>query len=598
MLRTCLSSLRSTGSIVRRSQARSYLFAVVLLTSWSATAPTQAAAASCPGDAGITLPDGFCATVFADNIGHARQMAVAPDGTLYVNTWSGIYYNNGAVPAGGFIVALKDTHGDGHADVIQRFGETVASGGHGGTGLVFYNGMVYAETNDRIVRYSLTPGEIAPKGGGETIVSGLPITGDHPMHPFIITPKGDLLVDLGSATNACEKKNRFPHSAGNDPCTEKETRAGIWRYDANKTGQLFSPAERFASGLRNGEGFSLDAGGHVFVTQHGRDQLHEDWPELYSARQGQDLPAEELVELRQGADYGWPECYFDNAQKKLVLAPEYGGDGGKKIGLCAERQQPVAFFPAHWAPNDMKIYLGTAFPNAYRGGAFIAFHGSWNRAPGPQGGYNIVFQPLTGGNANGPFVVFADGFAGAVKDPGRAAFRPSGLAVAPDGTLFISDDVHGRIWRVTYQGDLGAAVAAAPAPKGPAQATNSADARPPEGIHPDAGKDTGELPVPKGFTKEQVALGNRVFHGEIADATCGGCHGSDGKGSPVAPDLTNGKWLWSDGSLQGIEATIKNGVPEPKTHPGAMPPMGGVVLPQADLDAVSAYVWALGHQTP
>ena len=158
--------------------------------------------------------------------------------------------------------------------------------------------------------------------------------------------------------------------------------------------------------------------------------------------------------------------------------------------------------------------------------------------------------------------------------------------------------MHGRIWRVTYQGDLGAAVAAAPAPKGPAQATNSADARPPEGIHPDAGKDTGELPVPKGFTKEQVALGNRVFHGEVADATCGGCHGSDGKGSPVAPDLTNGKWLWSDGSLQGIEATIKNGVPEPKTHPGAMPPMGGVVLPQADLDAVSAYVWALGHQTP
>src|SRR3979411_590119 len=126
MLRTCLSSLRSTGSIVRRSQARSYLFAVVLLTSWSATAPTQAAAASCPGDAGITLPDGFCATVFADNIGHARQMAVAPDGTLYVNTWSGIYYNNnGAVPTRGFIVALKDTQGDGHAAVIQRFGEIV-----------------------------------------------------------------------------------------------------------------------------------------------------------------------------------------------------------------------------------------------------------------------------------------------------------------------------------------------------------------------------------------------------------------------------------------------------------------------------------------
>jgi glucose/arabinose dehydrogenase/cytochrome c5 len=589
------------SSIVRWSGGRGFLVtAVMMLMSWSATAPAQAAATDCKGNAvGITLPNGFCATIFADGIGHARQMAFAPDGTLYVNTWSGIYYNNGPVPAGGFIVALKDRNGNGHADVTERFGETVASGGHGGTGIAFHNGMIYAEINDRIVRYPVSPNEIAPKGSGETVVSGLPITGDHPMHPFLITPKGDLLVDLGSATNDCEKKNRFPHSTGNDPCTEKMTRAGIWRYDADKTDQRFSPAERYASGLRNGEGLSLDAAGRIFATQHGRDQLREDWPELYSARQGQDLPAEELVELRSGADYGWPECYFDNAQKKLVLGPEYGGDGGKKIGICAERQEPVAFFPAHWAPNDMKIYLGTAFPKAYQGGAFIAFHGSWNRAPGPQGGYNIVFQPIADGKAKGAYVIFADGFAGAAKDPGRAAFRPSGVAVAPDGALFISDDVHGRIWRVTYQGgNPEAAVAAAPAPAGAASATTSGEARPPEGIHPDAGRNTGALPLPKGFTREQVALGNRIFHGEVADGTCGGCHGADGKGSPVAPDLTTGRWLWSDGSLQGLETTIKNGVAEPKAHPGAMPPMGGVVLSQADLDAVSAYVWALGHQSP
>src|SRR5258706_6938487 len=136
------------------------------------------------------------------------------------------------------------------------------------------------------------------------------------------------------------------------------------------------------------------------------------------------------------------------------------------------------------------------------------------------------------------------------------------VAVAPNGALFISHDVHGRIWRVTYQGgNLDAAVAAAAAPKGGAPATTSADARPPEGIHPDAGRDTGALPVPKGFTKEQVLLGNRVFHGEVADGTCGGCHGADGKGSPVAPDLTSGRWLWSDGSLQGLETTITNGLP-------------------------------------
>src|SRR5260370_24820975 len=137
----------------------------------------------------------------------------------------------------------------------------------------------------------------------------------------------------------------------------------------------------------------------------------------------------------------------------------------------------------------------------------------------------MVFQPLGEGKADGAYVVFADGFAGAVKDPGRAAFRPSGLAVAPDGALFISDDVHGRIWRVSYQGgDLEAAVAAAPAPVGVTQANASATALPPEGIHPDAGKDTGQLPVPKGFTKQQVALGNRLFHGDEAGPTCAGCH--------------------------------------------------------------------------
>jgi glucose/arabinose dehydrogenase/mono/diheme cytochrome c family protein len=588
--------LPSMRSRLLRPGRRSFLVAAsVLVASWSATMPARAA--SCASDAtGITLPDGFCATIFADNIGHARQMAIAPDGTLYVNTWSGIYYNNGPVPAGGFVVALKDKNGDRRADVTERFGETVASGGHGGTGLAFYNGMVYAEINDRIVRYRLPQGEIAPKEKGETIVSGLPVTGDHPMHPFLITPKGDLFVDLGSATNDCEVKNRFPHSPGHEQCTEKETRAGIWHYDANKTDQHFSPKERYATGLRNGEGYSMDAAGRIFVTQHGRDQLREDWPDLYTAQQGHELPAEELVELRQGADYGWPECYFDNEQKKLVLGPEYGGDGGKKVGVCAERQEPVAFFPAHWAPNDVKIYLGATFPKAYQGGAFLAFHGSWNRAPGPQGGYNVVFQPLADGKATGPYVVFADGFAGAVRDPGGAAFRPSGLAIAPDGAMFISDDVHGRIWRVTYQGgNPDAAVSAAPT--SPALATASRQAQPPEGVHPDAGNPTAALSVLNGSTKEQVALGSRIFHGEVADGTCGGCHGADAKGSPIAPDLTTGKWLWSDGSLQGLETTIKNGVPEPKVHPGAMPPMGGVTLSQADLDAVSAYVWAIGHRT-
>ena len=549
----------------------------------------------CKGDnGGLVLSPGFCATVFADNLGHVRHLVVAPDGAVYANTWSGRYFAGSPAPAGGFLVVLKDSDGDGRADVVQRFGVTSESGGHGGSGTALYNGGLYAEESDRILRYALAPGSLVPSAPPSTILSGLVLTGDHPMHPFIIDGKGSLFVDFGSATNACQSANRVLGVRGIDPCTEKDIRGGIWRYDANKTGQHVSPAERYASGIRNGEGFAFDAAGRLFVTQHGRDQLFQNWPQLYTAEQGAHLPAEELLELSQGADYGWPECYYDQNQKKLVLAPEYGGDGGKTVGLCAQRKAPVAAFPGHWAPNDLAIYLGTKFPAAYRGGAFIAFHGSWNRAPLPQGGYNVVFQPMADGKASGPYVVFADGFAGAYKEPGRAAFRPTGLAVSPDGALYISDDKHGRIWRVTYQGDGSDKVASA-ASSGQG-ATGSPPVPPPEGSHPDAGRPARPLPPPPGATAEQVALGDRIYHGEASNGACTGCHGSDGKGSPVGPPLKQGQFLWSDGSLAGLSAIIAKGVPKPKRYQGLMPPYGGSPLSPRDLEAVTAYVWALSHE--
>ena len=546
-------------------------------------------------DAELNLPDGFCATIFADNVGHARQLVVAPDGTVYVNTWSGVYYNNDTPPADGFLIALKDTKNTGRADVNVRFGPTAAEGAHGGTGIALYKNWLYAELNDRIVRYELKNSEATPTGKAETILSGMPITGDHPMHPFAIDGQGKLFVSMGSATNACEVQNRMPHSPGNDPCTELETRGGIWRYDANKADQIFSPKQRLATGIRNGEGFDFDTSGRLYVTQHGRDQLHEDWPELYTAQQGFELPSEEVVVLKEGGDYGWPSCYFDPQQKKLVLAPEYGGDGGKKTGKCAKFERPVAVFPAHWAPNDLKIYKASQFPKGYQGGAFIAFHGSWNRAPGPQGGYNVVFQPLSDGKASGDYIVFADGFAGTYKEPGRAAHRPSGLAVAPGGALYISDDKAGRIWRVTYIGDPNATGIQA-APTRAVEAKAPPGALPPEGVHPDAGVQSASLPVPPGATSDQVALGKKIFNGEVVGATCAGCHGSDGIGTPVGADLTSGTWLWGDGSLLSITNTIKRGVLQPKQHPGAMPPLGGVTLSDSDLTAVAAYVWAIGHQ--
>src|SRR5271166_1059354 len=558
---------------------------------------STAGSGACIGDpGGITLSPGFCATVFADHLGHARHLAVASNGVVYVNTWSGRYYHNDTPPPGGFLIALQDTKGDGQADKTVRFGPTFAEGDHGGTGIALYKGYVYAETNDRIVRYALPTNGIAPTGGPETIVSGLPLTGDHPMHPFQVDGQGNLYIDEGSATNSCQSQNRMPNIPGNRPCTELETRGGTWLYDANKLDQHFSPAERFVTGLRNGEGFSFDSAGRFFAIQHGRDQLFENWPSLYTPLQGQNEPAEELVVERRGADFGWPECYYDYDQKKLVLAPEYGGDGGKTVGVCAEKQEPVAAFPAHWAPNDMLIYEGKQFPSAYKDGAFIAFHGSWNRAPGPQGGYNVVFQPLADGKASGPFVVFADGFAGGDKEPGRAAHLPSGLAVGPDGALYITDDQHGRIWRVTFKGAEGVTgIEAAPAPAAAANAPTSADATPPEGTHPNAGDETALLPAPPGATKDEVALGQRVFLGQVGGATCGGCHGSDAKGTPMGADLTSGKWLWGDGSLKAITRTIVDGVPSPKEHSGVMPPMGGAQLSQQDIAAVAAYVWAISR---
>ena len=586
---------------------KAFPFAAMLLATSSAALaanePNQAAKTeACSGDnGGITLPKGFCATVFADNIGHARHMAVGANGVVYVNTWSGRYYGNDTPPPGGFLVALQDINGDGQADVVARFGDTLQQGSHGGTGIGIYKGALYAEVNGRIVRYAMTKDGIVPQGAPEMIVSGLPLSGDHPMHPFAIDANGNLFVDVASATNSCQSQNRMPNIPGDKPCKELETRGGIWRYDANKTGQKFSPAERYATGIRYADGIAINSTGTgLYAAQQGRDELSENWPSLYKPEQGANLPAEELLRVEQGADSGWPECYYDDAQQKLVLAPEYGGDGGKAVGVCADKTGPISAFPAHWAPNDLLLYSGGQFPAAYRGGAFIAFHGSWNRAPFPQGGYNLVFQPLAEGKASGKYVIFADGFAGAHEDPGEAAHRPSGVATGPDGALFISDDQHGRIWRVTFHGDLkttGIEAAPAPARSEAATSTKTGSAEPPEGVHPDAGSDvTGSLPVPSGQTEAQVALGERIFHG-AQGGTCAGCHGANAKGTPLGPNLTDGKWLWGDGSIASISKIISNGVPNPKDYRSGMPPMGGAQLLPTDVLALADYVWALNQKS-
>jgi glucose/arabinose dehydrogenase len=422
-----------------------------------AAATSAAAGAPCPaGDnGGITLPAGFCATVVADSLGHARHAVVAANGDVYVNTWSGPYYTGSEPPAGGFLVALRDTNRDGRADTVARFGPTAAGGGTGGTGIAIHGNYLYAEAGPRIVRYALTAGQLVPSGRAETVVDGFPTDGDHPQHNFAIdSSTGSLYANMGSATNSCQVRNRTEKSPGRKPCTETATRAGIWRFDANRTGQRFAPGARYATGIRNAVGLAVDPSSRaLFATQHGRDQLAENWRTLYEPAEGQEAPAEEMMRVTEGGDFGWPTCYYDPAQRKRVLAPEYGGDGGQAVGDCASKAAPAATFPAHWAPNALVFYTGQQFPARFRNGAFVAFHGSWNRLPGPQGGYNVSFVPRTGDGSFGAAETFADGFAGANKQPDAARHRPTGLAQSADGALYVTDDKRGTVWRITYRGE-------------------------------------------------------------------------------------------------------------------------------------------------
>jgi len=154
--------------------------------------------------------------------------------------------------------------------------------------------------------------------------------------------------------------------------------------------------------------------------------------------------------LSKGANAGWPYVHYDQLQKKLIVNPEYGGDR-KKEGADSILK-PIVAFPGHIAPNALLFYTGNMFPERYKNGAFIAFHGSWNRAPEKQGGYMVAFVPFKEGKPSGEWEVFADGFAGTenIESPGDAKHRPCGLAQGPDGSLYVSDDTNGTIYRIVY----------------------------------------------------------------------------------------------------------------------------------------------------
>ncbi len=389
---------------------------------------------------GIALPAGFRAIVVADNLGGARHLAVQKNGDVYVKL------DNAKKGKG--ILRLHDKNGDGVADDVTGFAN------YGGTGIAIKDNYLYASSNTDVYRYKLNAkGEVIDTANAENIVTKLINRRTHNTKSLVLDNDGNIYVTIGSPSNACQLKDRTKGSPSPDPCPLLDSTGGIWQFKADKPGQSYNNGIRYATGIRNVVGLDWNQSvNELYAMQHGRDNFNTLFPEMYDEEKSADLPAEELLRIKKGDDFGWPYCYFDQFQHKKVLAPEYGGDG-KKEGRCAEKKYPVYGFPAHWAPNGLLFYTGDQFPARYRNGAFIAFHGSWNRAPRPQGGYCVVFLPFNkDGMPSGEFEMFADGFAGADVSPNGARFRPCGLAQGPDGSLYISDDKKGRIWKVNYSG--------------------------------------------------------------------------------------------------------------------------------------------------
>jgi len=389
-------------------------------------------------DAGLKLPSGFSAGVFADGLGEARHIAVTPQGDVYVKL-SGLKNGKG-------IYYLHDANGDGKADIKTGFGDFT------GTGIGVRNGYLYASSDTKVFRYKLdAKGKVIEAAKPELIITGLLDRHEHESKPFTFDNDGNIYVTIGAYSNACQVQDRTKGSPGMQPCPILDSAGGIWKFSADKPNQTYGDGTRYATGLRNEMGICWNSDvNELYVTQHGRDQLADLFPDMYTTKESAELPAECLYLLHNGDNAGWPYIYYDELQHKKILAPEYGGDGKKEGGENAI--DPVVAFPGHLAPNGLLFYEGDMFPEKYKHGAFIAFHGSWNRAPEPQKGFFVAFVPFKDGKPSGDWEVFADNFAGGEQfmSPDLAKHRPCGLAQGPDGALYVSDDKGGTIYKITY----------------------------------------------------------------------------------------------------------------------------------------------------
>ncbi|MBL7871414.1 MAG: PQQ-dependent sugar dehydrogenase [Cyclobacteriaceae bacterium] len=500
---------------------------------------------------GLVTPVGFEVLVVADSVGSARHMAVNENGDIYVKL-------RGAKPGG--IVALRDLNQDGKADSIVYLSHYDDQGNYG-TAMRIHQGYLYFSTAGEVYRSKLIPGQLVPDGKVEMIVRddykndkhGY----EHIAKPIALDESGGLYVPFGSPGDVCQELNRVPGYPGEDPCSQLEEHGGIWKFDANKIGQTQKDGQRYATGIRSLVAMDWNKSDNaLYVAVHGRDNLHATWPDKFTHWQSAVFPSEEFLRVEEGTNGGWPYYYYDQVKGKRVLNPEYGGDGLKE-GKGTEFVTPLIGFPAHWAPNDLHFYTGNQFPDRYKNGAFIAFHGSTNRAPYPQAGYFVAFIPFENGKPTGTWEVFADGFVGEnpIKDVSDAPYRPMAIASGPDGSLYLSETVKGKIWRVIFTGNK----------KNFGDSNLSAMEKRKELPHirtPDEVSDN--------LDKGKVAGGGKIY-----EAYCAPCHQFNGKGDGVRfPPLAGANWVTGDKTklinilLNGYEGSMDvNGI----TYVGTMP---------------------------
>jgi glucose/arabinose dehydrogenase/mono/diheme cytochrome c family protein len=483
---------------------------------------------------GITLPEKFGALVVADTLGRGRHLAVNSNGDIYVHLGK-------LTDEGHGIMALRDTDGDGRADILRGYGSIP------GTGIKIHKGYLYFSSRTEVYRAEMAGDQLLPDESPDTLVHMVEGSG-HMEKTFTFDNAGNMYVNIGSASNACQQEQRTKGSSGIDPCVALETRAGIWKFSDNQSDQQQSLDKRYATGIRNAVALAWNQDvDKLYALQHGRDDLHRFWPEHFTEEQNLELPAEEFLDIEEGDDFGWPYCYYDQFREMKLLNPEYGGDG-EITGRCENAKDPLIGFPGHWGPNDLLFYQGDLFPEKYKKGAFIAFHGSWNRLGSEQQGYKVVFFPMENGRPSGEWEVFADGFIGPepIESSSDAQYRPCGLAEGPDGSLYVVDSQHGRVWRILYY---------------------------PEGISGYGTKEiaaTHEPHVDKG-SDESLTEGKEVY-----DMYCMVCHMPNGKGAPgMNPPLIDTEYVLGD--KERLIKIVLNGMSDPieingEIYQNIMPP--------------------------